>query len=341
MEMSSLERTLTAMSFKEPDRVPIFLLFTMHGAKLLHIPLKRYLTSAESMAKAQLRLQEMFGHDCLYNLSYAAAEAEAFGGEVIFFNDGPPNVARPVLTKREDIDRLEPPEISQCISMQQTLKCTRYLKQSAEGEVAIVGVVMSPFSLPVMQMGFQAYLDLLLQDRDRFWSLMKVNKQFCIEWANLQLEAGANAIAYFDPMASTTIIPKWLYLETGQKVAKETLSSIKGPCVTHMGSGRCSGLVQEIAETGSVGLGVSALEDLAQLKQECYGRMTVIGNLNGIEMVRWTRKMTEERVRQAISSASAGGGFILSDNHGELPFQVPWAVIKWVMDAALRYGNYS
>jgi uroporphyrinogen decarboxylase len=192
-----------------------------------------------------------------------------------------------------------------------------------------------------MQMGFQAYLDLLLEDRPRFWSLMKVNQEFCVEWGNRQLEAGATTIAYLDPVSSGTVVPRSLYLETGHKVARETLARIKGPCVTHLASGRCAGLAQDIVETGSVGLGVSALDDLGEVKRECGGRMAVIGNLNAIEMVRWTRKAADAKVREAMSKAAAGGGFILSDNHGELPFQVPWGVIGWVMDAALRHGRYG
>jgi len=33
--MTSMERVLTTLSHKEPDRVPLFLLATMHGAKEL------------------------------------------------------------------------------------------------------------------------------------------------------------------------------------------------------------------------------------------------------------------------------------------------------------------
>jgi len=85
---------------------------------------------------------------------------------------------------------------------------------------------------------------------------------------------------------------------------------------------------------------VSSLDDLGEVKREDRGRMAVIGNLNGIEMVRWTRKRAEERVKEAVAKAAQGGGFILSDNHGEIPFQVPWGIMGWVVDAALKHGRY-
>lgn len=340
-EMTPLERTLAALSFKEADRVPIFLLFTMHGAKLLHMPIRQYLAKAENVAKGQLRLRELFGHDCLYPLGYAAAEAEAFGGETMFFRDGPPNAGRPVIGAPEDIDTLEVPDLPKAKALNEVLRTIAMLRPEAEGKIPIIGVVMSPFSLPVMQMGFPAYLDLMQEDRERFWRLMEVNQGFCVEWANRQLEAGATAIGYFDPVSSTTIIPRSTYLETGQRVAKATLPRIKGPTVTHLASGRSLGLVQDIADTGTMGLGVSSLEDIGEVKRHCNGRMAVIGNLNGIEMARWTRKGADAKVKETIVKAAKGGGFILSDNHGEIPFQVPWSVLGWIMDAALRHGRYG
>lgn len=340
-EMTSLERTLATLSFKEPDRVPVFLLLTMHGAKLLHMPLRQYLTKAENVAKGQLRLRELYGHDCLYPLSYGAAEVEAFGGEVIFFRDGPPNAGRPFLNAPEDIDGLERPDVSKAKALNEVLRTIAILKAEEGDRVPITGAVVSPFSLPVMQMGFPAYLDLIHEDRERFWRLMEVNQEFCVEWANLQLEAGATAIGYVDPVSSTSILPRQVYLDTGWKVAKATLRRIKGPTMTHLASGRSQGIVQDIADTGTIGLGVSALEDLGDIKSECQGRMTVIGNLNGIEMARWTRKRADEKAKEAIAKAAKGGGFILSDNHGEIPFQVPWSVLGWIMDAALRHGRYE
>ncbi len=89
-----------------------------------------------------------------------------------------------------------------------------------------------------MQMGFDHYLDLIFEQPARFQRLMQVNEMFTVAWANAQLAAGATAICYFDPVASTTIIPRDVYRKTGQQVAMRTLSRIKGPVATHLASGR-------------------------------------------------------------------------------------------------------
>jgi uroporphyrinogen decarboxylase len=340
MEMSSMDRTLAALSHKEPDRVPTFLLLTMHGAKLLDMPLEKYLTSSEHIIDAQLKMRQLFGHDCLYALGYGAVEAKAFGGEVIFFEDGPPNSGRPIIQTPNEIESLEGPDIDSSSCLQEVLWTIKGLKERSNGEVPVVGVVMSPFSLPVMQMGFSGYLDLMHQDPERFWSLMEINQRFCVDWANRQLEAGATAIGYFDPVSSPTIITREMYLGTGSKIAKSTLSKVKGPVVTHFASGRCLSIIEDVLDTGTVAVGVSSLEDLSALKRVSMGRTSLLGNLNGIEMPRWGRLETDRNVMMAILKAGRGGGFILSDNHGELPYQVPWKVVHWIMEAVHKHGEY-
>jgi len=161
-----------------------------------------------------------------------------------------------------------------------------------------------------------------------------------VEWANAQLAAGATAIVYFDPVSSPTNIPRELYLKTGHRVAMETLPQIKGATAIHLASGRGLAIVDDIAATGTAGLGVSTLEDLAEWKAAARGRFTVIGNLNGVEMRRWTPAQAENEVKRAIAKAGRGGGFILADNHGEIPWQVPEEVLLAIRDAADRWGRY-
>ncbi|MAG98616.1 MAG: uroporphyrinogen decarboxylase family protein [Alphaproteobacteria bacterium] len=87
-------------------------------------------------------------------------------------------------------------------------------------------------------------------------------------------------------------------------------------------------------------VGVSFSEDLCQVKAAARGRLTLVGNLNGVEMRRWTPEKAEEIVKDAISKAARGGGFILSDNHGEIPWQVPESVLEAQSNAIHKWGRY-
>lgn len=338
--MTSLQRVLTALSHKEPDRVPLFLLVTMHGAKELGLSIRDYFSKAEHVAEGQLRLRAKYRHDCIYNFYYAAVEVEAWGMDVLYRADGPPNAGTPFIQSPGDIGKLKPPRVKETPCLLKVLDSARALKLRVGDEAPILGVVMSPFSVPVMQMGFERYIELMFERPDEFNALMKVNEAFCAEWANAQLEAGSTAIVYYDPVSSPGITPKQKFMQTGFETAKRVISQIKGPVAIHFASERCLPISSELPSTGAVAVGVSPLEDLVQLKKAFRQKMALVGNLNGIGLCSWTPKMAEDAVKDAIAKAGVGGGFILSDNHGEIPFQVPEDVLMSISEAVRKWGNY-
>jgi len=339
-KMNSWQRTMAALSHQEADRVPIFLTLTIHGAKELDLSIQDYFAKPANVVEGQIRLQKKFGHDCLYSFYYAAAELIAWGGEAIFYDDGPPNAGPPVFKNFAQVRSATAPRVADSPLLQNILETIRQLKVQAKEEIPILGVAISPFSLPPMQLGFDQYLDLIFEERELFWHLMRLNIAFTIEWANAQLEAGATAIAYFDPVASPSLITPKIYQETGRDIARETIAGIKGATAFHFASGRCLDILDDIIASGTAAVAVSCVEDIEVIKEKCRGKITVIGNLNGIEMCTWDREMAEEKVRELIARAAAGGGFIVADNHGEIPLQVRDDVLFTIVEAVKKWGRY-
>ncbi|HWQ07878.1 MAG TPA: uroporphyrinogen decarboxylase family protein, partial [Holophaga sp.] len=99
LAMTSTERVGRALRFQEPDRVPFVLPLTLHGAREAGIPIRDYLRNPRAMAEAQVRMRVRYGHDCFLGFTYSSAELEAFGGETVFFEDGPPNGGAPVIRR--------------------------------------------------------------------------------------------------------------------------------------------------------------------------------------------------------------------------------------------------
>ena len=335
-----MERVLTALSHKEPDRVPLFLLLSMYGAKELGMTVRDYFMESRNVIEAQLRMTKKYDNDCYYGFSYAAAEVEAWGGELLFSDDGPPNAGEPIINRNSRIDLLTPPKIKECKNLVKVLNSIEGLKQKVGDSKPIIGVVMAPFSLPVMQLGFEYYLEVMLEKPEQFDHLMRINEAFCVDWANAQLEAGATAICYFDPVSSPSIIPKELYHKLTFPVSKRTLAQIKGPTATHMASGHCMPIIDGLAQTGTHIVCVSSRESIKEIKEACKDQLTVLGNLNGIEMCNWSSGDAEIAVKDIIRQAGKGGGLILSDNHGEIPLQVNGDVLLAISEATKKWGKY-
>lgn len=338
--MTSWERTMAAISHQEPDRVPLFLLLSLYGAKELGVPVKEYFSKPENVVNTQLKMRDKYRNDCIYSFFHAPIEVQAFGGEVIFVEDGPPNSGEPIIKYVEDIVKIQTPKIKESKCLQKVLEATQMLKQKVGNDVPIIGVAMSPFSLPVMQLGFEKYFEILYFKKEYFNILMRINEEFCVSWANAQLEAGATAICYFNPLASPKIIEKETYLSSGYNVDKRTISRIKGATATHLASGIALPVIDDIVSTGSAVVGFSTNDDLDEIKKATQNRICLLGNLNGVEMVNWNTKKIEDNIKQIIRKAGKGGGLIISDNHGEIPLQVPEDVLLQISETVQRFGQY-
>lgn len=339
-EMTSMERVLTALSHQEPDRVPLLLLFSLYGARELEMSIKDYFMDSELVVKTQLMLQKKYRSDCLYSFAYGAIETEAFGGEVVFTDDGPPNAGEPLIGSLDLIPSLNLPDIGSSPGLQRILAVTRGLKQAAGDSIPIIGVVVAPFSLPVMQLGFEKYLELIYFRPELFAQLMALNSAFCVKWANAQLAAGATAICYFNPLASPTMIEKDTYLKIAYPLDCQTLAKIKGPTATHLASGITLPVLDEIIASKTAILGFGQGDDVTRLKARASHKIALVGNLNAIEMVNWSPEKAQSTVKTLISQAAAGGGFLISDSHGEIPYQVPPEVLVNIADTVAEWGQY-
>ena len=338
--MTSMERFMSSLLLKTPDKVPLCLLFSCYGAKERQIPIKEYFSNPKLVADTQLLLHEKYKTDCLYTFSYAPLEIEAFGGEVLFSDDGPPNTGENIIKNDLDINNLELPKISQTPCLLRTLEVTSKLKIAVKDTVPIIGVVMSPFSLPIMQMGFENYLNLIYLNRPYFLKLMHKNIEFCTAWANAQLRAGATTIFYFDPLSSGDFISRNLYLSTGYKVAQKTLSKINGFYGVNLASAKSLSIIDDLINLEAKYVGFSTNDDMVKIKAATNKRICLFGNLNGIKMLNWSKAEVVDNVKTIIRHTGKDGGLILAENHGEIPWQVSEEVLHNITNAVEEFGYY-
>ena len=336
--MTSAERVRTAMAFRQPDRVPFVLPAHMHAARRLGLGIRECLETPRHVVAAQLHLLDWLGHDIVSAAPPAAFEVEPWGGTVEFDEAGPP-VAGPPPLRPQDIARLEPPRLEDSPRLMGTLEAIADLRARVGDRVPVAGGVVSPFSLPVLQLGFESYLEVMLERPLDFGRLMEVNVAHSLEWARAQVRAGATALAYADPVASTDVVPLETAREKAMAVARRILPEIGVPCIFSLASGRALPLVDDLVRLGAMAVGVSAQENLGEAVERCFGRIGVVGNLNALAMCSWSTADAESAVLLALWAAGTGGGWMLADNHGEIPYPVPDDVLTTIAETVKSRGG--
>jgi uroporphyrinogen decarboxylase len=336
--MTSTERVNAAMAFRQPDRVPFVLAAHMHAARHLGLSIRECLETPRHVVAAQLHLREWLGNDIVSGAPPAAFEVEAWGGTIEFDESGPP-VAGPPPLRPQDIARLEPPRLEDCPRLLRVLDAIAELRGRVGDAVPVIGAVVSPFSLPVLQLGFETYLEVMFERPLDFERLMDINVAYCLDWARAQVRAGATALAYADPVASTDVVPLETARQKGLAVANRVLPEVGVPYTFNLASGRSLPLVDDLVGLGATAVGVSAQENLAEAIERCWGRIAVIGNLNALAMCHWSTADAESAAINALWAAGTDGGWMLSDNHGEIPFPVPDDVLSTIAETVKLCGR--
>lgn len=338
--MTSAARVGRALAHQEADRVPFYLSVPMHPAGRLGLSLRDYFGDPKAQIEGQLLARAELGHDVVGSFGYAAAEIEAFGGSVVFHDAAPPNTGAPPL-KAGDLETLEAPEPLHFPALARVVEVTAGLARRLEGEAPVAAIVLGPLSLPVVQLGFERYLDLLVDAPHLIERLWRVNGVFCARWANAHFAAGAAMVAIAEPLASPTLLPLALLKTRGRAVLAETVAALKGAFALATASAPMGAMVPELLALGAAGLVPSCLEDLARVKASARGRAVVLGGLNGLALSHATRAEAEQMVRDAIAAAAPGGGFVIAEHHAELPLDVSWDTLHVIAEAVRRFGRYA
>src|SRR5208283_5888016 len=107
---------------------------------------------------------------------------------------------------------------------------------------------------------------------------------------------------------------------TQHETELNTFLKAKGKKILHHTCGDWSDRFDLVAAEGPDVAYVSAASDLSQLKADYGDRICLMGNVHAVDfMARGTAAQVEEKAKECIGQAAAGGGYILSGDC-DLPF---------------------
>ena len=335
--LTAAERVGRVLSGKLPDRYPYFLNASLHGAELLSVSVEELFSRADLAVEGALAVQQRLGNDLVTSFLHAAGEAAAFGAEIIHFDDGPPNAGAPPLD-RSKLATLRAPSLDHP-ELALRIEVTRRLVERLEGRVLVAGALIAPFSLPIMQLGFPAWLDLVHDDPVAAERLLAVNVEHCVAFGRAQLAAGAAAILAFEPLASSRLVAPRVWRELGWPALRRFGEGLGGAFAVATASAPITGVAYDLVRAGAFMLGASEEDDLAELEASLGGKAVVAGNLNGLRMRHWSAEDADREVRALVSRLPANGHALVTEHHGEVPLAVPLATLEHVARALRRHSG--
>jgi uroporphyrinogen decarboxylase len=340
--MTPLEILVAAINGQPAPRIPIFCNLLDQGAWETGKSQAAYYADGERVAEGQLRMRAYYGYDNVWSLFYVGKEAELLGcREILFAEDGVPNVADFVIKSYDDIEKLEiPDDITVHPAWRETGRCLRVLKNELGSAHPICAYLTASTTLPALLMGMEKWIELLLTGpADLRDELLRKCSDFFQKQVAAYRAAGANVLVYSTPFGSTSFVGMKRFREFSIPWMKRDLEpgGVEG-VVYYCGMAPFNNVIKTVMDELGINIHyISPLADLAEAKSIIGNKGLTCGVIDDIKMINWTPKETQAEVKRIIDIGKPGGHFLFGT--GVMPQALPEVNIRAMIQAAFEFGS--
>jgi len=326
--MTSLERVRRVVRGESADRLPAQPMAMMFAARHAGMTFLDYTKDGRNLARAQLKLVEDFGLDCLLTCSDPAREVCDIAGEGSvdwFIDQGPAiNEERAALADQTRLLTFRGPDPVGGGRMHDRVRAIDLMRRSAGPDMSIVGWDEGPLALAAELRGLNAIMLDFLDDPEFACDLLAFCADVAIAYAPAQIDAGADTIGMSDAAAS--LIGPQLYAEFVWPQQQRVLDSLRTrfPSVlrrVHM-CGRTDPLLPKMRELSADLYEIDFPASLPVARAQLGANRTLAGNVSTItDLLQGTPDQVYEACRRC--HATCGRHFIVGAGCEISPFTPP------------------
>jgi len=338
--MNSYERVMNTIGGLPADRVPVLAVLGIYGGRLIHSDPKAIFTDARKYADSQGAVQKTFGIDMILTPFEFTSIAEAFGGEIAWFADQAPNLRKPAAASIAEALKLPLPDTNVTGRLPVVLESIRLLSAQFKGTVPLFAPLPGPGALPVLMMGMEAWMDVLLFDFSSALALLEYTENFCVDWGNALLAAGADGLIVVESMASAEIMPRSIFEPKLLPSIQKALSRCKGPLVFHHGGGRINHVIDLVpALPNTVGALVGSKDSLDEARKLVGPDFLLAGNLDNLGFAAAGSSEIYAKSLSCLTKGAGRGHFMLANSGADIPLATAPETIKAMLNASAQFSG--
>lgn len=261
--------------------------------------------------------------------------AEAMGGELSFGQGVGPRFSNPVRTQT-DVDRLE----VDCVDkLQYVADAIRVVQERLAGRIPLIGFAGAPFTILsyLVEGGsskdFKRTKLLLNNEPALAHQLLQKIADVTINYLNMQIEAGVNAVQLFDSWA---LALSWNdYRDFSHYYNKYILANIKRSVPVISFCKGSSVFAPMMAEANPNVISIDWNADLKNVKQMLPEGIAVQGNLDPFVLYA-DKHVIKDKILQLFERMRGEKGFIFNLGHGIMP-DIPFDNVKYAIDVVKEF----
>lgn len=337
--INSYERVMNTLQGLPADRVPVFAVLGAYGGKLTRTDLKTLYSNAQAYVAGQQAARDILGFDMILATFDYSAIAEAFGGEVAWFENQAPNMKRPAVQNPSAAAGLDLPDPERTARLPVILSATRQLASLYRGSVPVFAAVPGSGALPALALGLEAWMETVLFDEDNARRILERTGRFFLDWAHALCEAGVTGLVVTESVASVEISTRNLFEKVFLPHLRDLFSQINAPLVFHHGGGRILHMLDLLPGLpGVAGVVVGSRDDLGAARASLGTGLTLIGNLDNLSLPAVSAAEIRRRSLECLKTAAPAGRYILSHSAADVPLSTPLENLQAMLQAAGEYA---
>lgn len=345
--MNSMDRILTALSHKEPDRVPIYPVLSGVTRKLVNADYTQWSTDSDLCARALLAAAEKYEQDCIVTLVDLSIECDAWGQKLVYSENeaAHPDYADCVVKSIEDYAKIKKVDYRTSKRMLFHIDVCKKLCAAVGKEKPIVAFVFGPLGVLSMLRNQQ---DLYMDLYDDVEAVVEASRQInetLKDYVNAIMDTGVAAVMLDTLFASGSIM------------SKEMWDSVEGPLVEELAQvchqrgvpvmiHNCGNKVYfDVQIKRMKPVAISFLyppddcADFIECKQKYGSDITLIGCITPAMAVTSTDEEWDAACKKQIDMLAKGGGYIFATGC-EYPANASLDRAARMAEIAKTYGKY-
>jgi uroporphyrinogen decarboxylase len=325
IQLTPRERLHRALRCEVVDRPPVWLMRQAGRALPEYLALKQthsfvqLVQSPELSTEVTLQPIRRFGFDAAILFSDILVICEAMGQPYHFRESGGVELAFPIRTTG-DIDRLEPAAVVE--RLQYVARALALTRRELGPDRGLLGFVGAPWTLAnfMIEGGsskeFVRARELFYSDRPLFERLMEKLTVAVTAFAQLQIEAGVDALQIFD--SSGGLLAGNAYHDASGKYIARIVAGMAGRVPAIVFARGVHDQWERLAGLGGTVLGVDWTVALSDVRCRVPASVGLQGNLDP-QVLTLSPKIAAEETRRVLEEMRGRPGHIFNLGHGLLP----------------------
>ncbi|MFZ5571100.1 MAG: uroporphyrinogen decarboxylase family protein [Thermodesulfobacteriota bacterium] len=337
--LSSLERVLTAIRHKEPDRVPVAPLVNAGARRILGVSFPDYSRLPEKAADVFTASVDFIGGDLIVLMLDLSVEAADFGQRVMYPEESTahPDYSRPSIRRVDDYARVRPIPLSETRRMNNLIRLCEIMAGRMGLKTLVSGFVYGPLGVLSMMRGAQAFFLDCMHYPDQVKKACEAVTETLVAFAEAQCDAGVPAVTIDTLYASHSALPKKVWESLEGPFAREISRCIrkKGRLVGIHNCGHGIYFDAQIKWMEPQVISFAHLPDDCATPEEMKRRygdaVTLVGYVPTPLLVQGTPRQVMDECRRQIDVLARDGGFILApgcEYPPNISFDSAFALVK-------------